>query len=346
LRCPDSGKRIKLDSKETRMTSTSRRNTLLGALAVGGAGLLPAPVLSQEAGRTVRLVLGYAPGGPADQGARLFAAELGKVLNTVVVVDNKPGANATIAGNDVVRARPDGTTLWFAASATATVAPNIMKRMSFDPAKDLTPLAPVARYYNMLVANVSEPYKTTQELVAHAKAHPGALNYGSSGVGSSNHVAAVLFARQAGIELNHIPYKGNAPAMTDIIGGQLNLLFDIISTATTYVQSGRVKAIAVGSPKRSPSLPDVPTFRESGIKELENYESVGWYAIYGPQGMPTDVAQKLTKAVQQVASSPEFKARYAELGYEQWPGSTQELVDTAARERALLADVLKGVTME
>lgn len=335
-----------LNVKETRMKSISRRNTLLCGLTFCGAALLPATALAQVSGQPVRLVLGYAAGGPADQAARLFAAGLGKVLNTQVIVDNKPGANATIAGNEVVRAKPDGATLWFAASATITVAPNVMKSMPFDPAKDLTPLGPVARYYNMLVANVSEPYKTTQELVARAKAKPGALAYGSSGVGSSNHVAAVLFAKRAGIELTHIPYKGNAPAMTDIMGGQLNLLFDIVSTASTYVQSGKVKAIAVGSPKRSPSLPDVPTFRESGIPGLKDYESGGWYAIYGPKGLPADVAQKLTKAVQQAVSAPEFKARYAELGYEQWAGSTQDVVNTAARERALWADVLKGITME
>ena len=177
-------------------TSFRLRRTLLSGLILGAA-VLGAGAAMAQSNPPVRLVVGYAAGGPADQGARLFAAALGKALNATVVVDNKPGANATLAGNEVVRAKPDGTTLWFAASAAITVAPNIMKRMPFDPARDLTPIAPLARYYNMLVVNNSEPFTSTKELVSYAKAHPGKLSYGSSGVGSSNHVAAALFARFA-----------------------------------------------------------------------------------------------------------------------------------------------------
>ncbi len=326
--------------------SASRRRLLLSTLALCGAALATVSAHAQAGGQPIRLVVGYAAGGPADQAARLFAVALGKSLNANVIVDNKPGANATLAGHEVVRARPDGNTLWFAASAALTVAPNIMRHLPFDPAKDLTPVAPVARYYNMLVANQKEPFRTTQELVAYAKAHPGKLSYGSSGVGSSNHIAAALFARQAQIELNHIPYKGNAPAMTDTIGGQIDLLFDIISTASSYVHGGKVKAIAVGSPKRSPALPDVPTFRESGIAGLKDYEAGGWYAIYAPRGMAPELARKLGQAVQQAVADPDLKKRYADVGYEQWNGSAQDVVNTAARERAQWATVLQGVTLD
>lgn len=328
------------------MISTSCRHAMLAALALCGATLATPTASAQPNGQPVRLVVGYAAGGPADQAARLFAVALGKALNANVIVDNKPGANATLAGYEVVRARPDGATLWFAASAALTVAPNIMKSLPYDPAKDLAPVAPVARYYNMLVANVKEPFKGTQDLVAYARAHPGKLSYGSSGVGSSNHVAMALFARQAQVQLNHIPYKGNAPAMTDTIGGQIDVMFDIISTASGYVQSGKVKPIAVGSPKRSASLPGVPTFRESGIAGLKDYEAGGWYAIYAPKGVTPEQTQKLAAAVRQAVEDVELRKRYAELGYEQWSGTTQDVVNTAARERTQWASVLKGVTLD
>ncbi|AGW95709.1 ABC transporter substrate-binding protein [Ralstonia pickettii DTP0602] len=328
------------------MISTSRRHLFLSGLALCATTLASAPATAQGNGQPVRLVVGYAAGGPADQAARLFAVALGKTLNANVIVDNKPGANATLAGYEVVRAKPDGATLWFAASAALTVAPNIMKSLPYDPAKDLTPVAPVARYYNMLVANNKEPFKSTQELVAYAKAHPGKLSYGSSGVGSSNHVAMALFARQAQVELNHIPYKGNAPAMTDTIGGQIDMMFDIISTASGYVQSGKVKPIAVGSPKRNPSLPNVPTFREAGIPALKDYEAGGWYAIYAPKGVAPELTQKLAAAVRKAVEDAGLKKRYAELGYEQWSGTTQDVVNTAARERTQWASVLKGVTLD
>ena len=326
-------------------TSFRLRRTLLSGLIVGAA-VLGAGAAMAQSNPPVRLVVGYAAGGPADQGARLFAAALGKALNATVVVDNKPGANATLAGHEVVRAKADGNTLWFAASAGITVAPNIMKRMPFDPAKDLTPIAPVARYYNMLVVNNSEPFTSTQELVSYAKAHPGKLSYGSSGVGSSNHVAAALFSRQANVALNHIPYKGNAPAMTDTIGGQIDMLFDIISTASGYVHGGKVRAIAVGSPNRSPALPNVPTFRESGIAGLKDYEAGGWYAVYAPRGLTPELTQKLTAAVKHAVADPDLRKRYAELGYEQWNGNTEDLVNTAARERTQWASVLQGVTLD
>ncbi len=189
---------------------------------------------------------------------RACSRPLGKELGQSVIVENKTGANATIAGSEVVRAKPDGLTLWYAASPTITISPNVMSKMPFDPAKDLTPVAPILSYYNVLVVNNNEPYKSVRELVATAKSNPGKLAYGSAGVGGSNHLGALLFAKRSGIEMNHIPYKGNAPAMTDVIGGQLNMMLDIISTASAYIHSGKVRAIAVTSPQRNASLPTCP----------------------------------------------------------------------------------------
>nr|WP_027014393.1 tripartite tricarboxylate transporter substrate binding protein [Comamonas composti] len=323
----------------------SSRRRLVAALALSGFAFSPAPGLAQD-GQPLRLVVGYSAGGPVDQGARLLAQALGKELGTIVVVDNKPGANATLAGSDVVRSRPDGLTLWFAASPTITISPNVMRKMSFDPARDLTPVAPVLSYYNVLVVNNGEPYKTTQELVAYAKAHPQRLNYGSAGVGGSNHLGALLFARRSGIEMNHIPYKGNAPAMTDVIGGQLSMMMDIISTASNYIHGGKVRAIAVTSPERNSSLPDVPTIAESGIEGLQGFDVGGWYGVYGPKGLPPDVVARLNQKINAALAQPELRRRFKELGYEEWLGEPARLAERAARERAMWATVTQGITVD
>jgi tripartite-type tricarboxylate transporter receptor subunit TctC len=321
------------------------RRLALAALALTSSLLAALPAAAQKT-PTIRLLVGYSAGGPVDQGARLFSQALGKELDTTVIVDNKAGANATIAGNEVVRAKPDGLTLWFAASPTITISPNVMSKMPFDPAINLTPIAPILSYYNVLVVNNKEPYKNIKELVAQAKAHPGELNYGSAGVGGSNHLGALLFARRSGIEMNHIPYKGNAPAMSDVVGGQLNMMLDIISTASAFIQSGKVRAIAVTSPQRNPSLPDVPTMAESGIEGLNGFDVGGWYGIYGPKGMTPELVAKLNKAINAALAQPELKKRFKELGYEEWTGAPQKLADRAASERAMWATVTQGIVVD
>ena len=325
------------------MNPISRRyllaTTAAAALALCGAA-------QAQSGAPIRLLVGYSAGGPVDQGARLFALALSKELGNPVVVENKTGANATLAGSEVSRAKPDGMTLWYAASPTITISPNVMTKMQFDPAKDLTPIAPVLSYYNVLVVNNDQPYKNTQELVAAAKAAPGKLNYASAGVGGSNHLGALLFAKRSGIELNHVPYKGNAPAMTDVIGGQIQMMLDIISTASVYINSGKVRAIAVTSPQRNPSLPNVPTFAESGIEGLKGFDVGGWYAVYGPKGMAPELQTKLNKAVNAALAQPELKAKYKELGYEEWVGSPQTLSERAAKERQMWSTVTQGIVVD
>lgn len=326
------------------MPASSRR-LAMATLALAALASAALPAAAQEGG-PVRLIVGYAAGGPVDQGARLFGQALSKELRVPVMVENKTGANATIAGSEVVRAKPDGLTLWFAASPTVTISPNVMSKMSFDPAKDLVPVAPILSYYNVLVVNNGEPYKNLQELVGYAKANPGKLAYGSAGVGGSNHLGALLFARRSGIEMNHIPYKGNAPAMTDVIAGQLNMMLDIISTASTYIHGGKVRAIAVTSPQRNASLPDVPTFAESGIEGLKGFDVGGWYGVYGPKGMAPELVAKLNQAVNAALAQPELKKRYKELGYDEWTGSPQKLAERAAKERAMWATVTQGIVID
>jgi len=323
----------------------STRRLALAALALAPFALAPLSAAAQDA-QPLRLLVGYSAGGPVDQGARLFGQALSRELGSPVVVENKAGANATLAGSEVVRSKPDGLTLWFTASPTITISPNVMGKMPFDPAKDLTPVAPVLSYYNVLVVNNAEPYRTAQELVAYAKANPGKLSYGSAGVGGSNHLGTLLFARRSGIEMNHIPYKGNAPAMTDVIGGQLNMMMDIVSTASAYIHSGKVRAIAVTSPQRNASLPDVPALAESGIEGLKGFDVGGWYGVYGPKGMAPELVARLNKAINAALAQPELRKRFKELGYDEWTGAPQKLAERAAKERAMWATVTQGITVD
>jgi len=238
----------------------TRRTAIVGAIALA-AGAASA----QQLPNPIKLIVGYSAGGPVDQSARLLAPALAKELGVSVIVENKAGANATMAGDAVARAKPDGAMLWFAASPTITISPNVMKKMPFDPAKDLLPVAPVLSYYNVLVINKDLPYQKLSDLIQYAKANPHKVTYGSAGMGGSNHLSGELFADRSGTKLSHIPYKGNAPAMTDVIAGQLTMMFDIIGSARTYISGGKVRALAVTSPQRNPSLPNVPTMAESGL---------------------------------------------------------------------------------
>jgi len=326
----------------------TRRRLAVAALAWAPLALAALPAAAQDAQQQqpVRLLVGYSAGGPVDQGARLLGVALARELGAPVVVENKPGANATLAAGEVSRAKADGLTLWFAASPTVTISPNVMSRMPFDPATDLTPVAPVLSYYNVLVVNNNEPYRSAQELVAHARAHPGTLSYGSAGVGGSNHLGTLLFSRRSGIQMNHIPYKGNAPAMTDVIGGQISMMMDIISTASSYIQAGKVRAIAVTSPQRNALLPGVPTLAESGIEGLKGFDVGGWYGVYGPKGMAPELVAKLNKAINAALAQPELQKRLKDLGYDEWTGSPQKLAERAAQERAMWATVTQGIVVD
>lgn len=292
---------------------------------------------------TVHLLVGYTAGGPVDTAARVFAPVLARELGAQVIVENKPGASGALAGAAVAKAPADGLTLFFAASPTITIAPHVLKKMSFDPAKELTPVAPVLTYSNVLVVNRDLPFRSVKELIAYASAHPGKVFYGSAGVGASNHLSGELFAAQTKTQLVHVPYKGNLPAMTDVIGGQLAMMFDITSTARNFVSGGRVRALAVTSRERNPSLPDVPTMREAG---LPDYEVIGWYGIYGPAGLPAAQVAKLNDAVRRTLASDELRALWNEQGYDKWSGGPEVLGAQAAKDFATWAGVTKGITVE
>jgi tripartite-type tricarboxylate transporter receptor subunit TctC len=291
----------------------------------------------------VRLVVGYAAGGPVDTTARVFSRAFARELGTQVIVDNRPGVSGSIAGALVAKSAPDGLTLFFAASPTLTINPNIYKKMLFDPVADLTPVAPLVSYANVLVVNKDLPFKNVAELLAYAKANPGKLTYGSAGNGASNHLSGELLAAQSGTHLQHVPYKGNAPAMTDVLAGQIAMMFDIVSTARGYISGGRVRALAVTSRERNPSLPDVPTMREAG---LPNFEVVGWFGLYAPAKMPPALVARYAEAAQKALASDDLKVLWSENGYDRWPGNGDTMAAQASRERAMWATVTKGISLE
>ena len=318
--------------------------TLTRRTAIAAAAL--ALVTGQAAAQMttpVRLVVGYAAGGPVDSTARLFAPVFARELGTQVIVENRPGASGNVAGASVAKAAPDGLTLFFAASPTITISPNIYKKMPFDPASDLTPIAPLLTYANVLVVNKDLPFKNVADLLAYAKANPGKLGYGSAGTGASNHLSGELLAAQSQTQLMHVPYKGNAPAMTDVIGGQIGMMFDIVSTARGYVAGGRVRALAVTSRERNSALPDVPTMRESG---LANFEVVGWYGLYAPPKLPPALATRYAEAARKALASDELKVLWTDQGYDRWPGTAETMAAQASRERAMWGTVTKGINVE
>jgi tripartite-type tricarboxylate transporter receptor subunit TctC len=317
-----------------------RRRSLarLALLSLSAAATTLSPVRAQApAGTPVRLVVGYAAGGPVDSAARQFAPVLSRELGRQVLVDNRPGAAGLLGAEAVAKSPPDGMTLYFGASPSLTISPHVIKTLALDPVKDLAPVSPLLTYANALVVNKDLPVKSLQELIAHAKAQPGQLAYGSAGMGASNHLSGELFAKQTGTQLTHVPYKGNAPAMTDVIGGQLAMMFDIVSTARGYVQSGRVRALAVTSKTRNPSMPDVPTMREAG---LPGYEVIGWYGVYGPARLPADQVKQLNAAVNKALADEGLRKQWADHGYEMWTGEPAKL---AAQQRSDF-ELWRGVT--
>ena len=311
------------------------------ALAAFALALAAPPALAQ--GGTVRLVVGYAAGGPVDMAARLFAPVFAREIGAQVIVDNRPGASGAVGGAIVARAPADGTTLFFAASPTLTIAPNIAKSMPFEPATELTPIMPLVSYANALVINRELPFRSVQELLAYARANPGKLSYGSAGTGASNHLSGELLAAQSQTQLMHVPYKGNAPAMTDLIGGQISMMFDIVSTARGYIAGGRVRALAVTSRERNASLPDVPTMREAGLPQ---FEVVGWFGLYGPAGLPAAAVARYAQAARKALAGDELKVYWTDHGFDRWPGNAETMAAQAARERAMWATVAKGIQID
>jgi len=263
--------------------------------------------------KPIRFVVPYPAGGPLDTVARLLAQKVSESVKQPVIVDNKPGAGGNIGAADVAKAPPDGYTILMGAVATHAINPTLYASIPYDPIRDFTPIMQVASTPNVLVVNPSIPASNVKEFIAYAKANPGKLNFGSGSTGSAGHLAGELFKTMAGVEMTHIPYKGAAPAMTDLIGGQIQLMFDNLASSLAQVRAGKVKALAVTTAKRTTLAPDLPTIAESG---LPGFDISTWFGIFAPGGIPKDVAARLHEEFARALAQPDVREKMLNLGAE------------------------------
>ena len=286
-------------------------------LAAAAAAL---PVFTAKAqawpSRTLRIVIGYTPGGSADITARLTGQWLSERLGQQVVIESRPGASTNIATEMVVNAPPDGYTLLLVPPAVA-INPALYDKLNFNALQDIVPAAGIIRFPNVVVVNPSLPIKTIPELIAHAKANPGKLNMASAGNGSTIHVSGELFKMMTGINMIHVPYRGGAPALTDLIAGQVHVMFDNVPTSAEHVKAGRLRGLATTGTVRSAVLPDLPTVAEF----LPGYEASAWYGLGAPKGTPAEIVDKLNRTVNDILADPVAQRRFADLGAVLLPGS-------------------------
>ncbi|TFI46674.1 tripartite tricarboxylate transporter substrate binding protein [Diaphorobacter sp. DS2] len=295
----------------TNLHHTTRR-TLLASLAVAAAGALPMGALAQNfPTKPITIIVPFSAGGTTDILARIVGQGLTTELGQSVVVDNKPGAGGNIGGSLAAKAAADGYTLFMGTVGTHAINQSLYKKLPFDPVKDFAPLSRVATVPNLLVAHPSQPFKTVKEMIAYAKANPGKITFGSPGSGASPHVSGELFKSMTGTDMLHVPYKGSAPAMTDLLGGQTSVMFDNMPSAIQHVRSGKLRPIAVTTAKRSPELPDVPTIAEAGVP---GYEATSWFGMFAPAGTPKPVLDKLHAALIKVLNQADVKKKIAEQG--------------------------------
>jgi tripartite-type tricarboxylate transporter receptor subunit TctC len=297
--------------------------TLLGA-AIGALILSHAPGAAAQAwpAKPIRLMVPFPPGGSTDIVARIVAQKLSERLGQSIVIENRGGAGGTLGTAVVAKAAPDGYTLTVASTSTHVVAPVVYSKLEYDPVKDFAPVGLMAISPYLLVVNPAVPAKTTQELVALAKQQPGKLNYASAGIGSTTHLAMEMLKSASGTYMLHIPYNGNGPAGTAVIGGQVEILFGSLPALLPHAKSGRVRALAVGTPKRSPSLPDVPTVAESGYP---GFDASLWLAIMAPAGTPQPVIERLNKEIVALVAAADTREAFDKAGTEPLTGTPADL---------------------
>jgi tripartite-type tricarboxylate transporter receptor subunit TctC len=289
--------------------------------------------------KPVRLVVPFPPGGATDLIARDVAQKLSEVWGQSVVVDNRPGAGGNIGTELVAHAAPDGYTLEMGTVGTHAINASLYAKIPFDHVKDFAPVVLVAGVPNVLEVNPSLPINSVQELIAYAKANPGKLNFASSGSGTSIHLSGELFKVMAGVEMTHVPYKGSSPALQDLIGGRVQLMFDNLPPSLPQIKAGKLRALAVTSATRAPALPDVPTISESG---LPGFEASSWFGILAPAGTPPAIIAKINGEVVKWLASPEGKEKLAAIGANAAGGSPEDFARHIQAETAKWAKVVKA----
>jgi len=313
------------------------------ATAVLASVLLSAGTASAETNyypdRAVKIEVGYAAGGPLDVVARLIGDKLAQIWGKTVVVENVSGASGNIAADRVAKAVPDGYTLLLASNVNIAVNPKLYKNMPFDPVKDLMPITQVAYSPNILVVPNDLPVKSVQELVTYAKANPGKVSFASAGVGTTQHLAGELFKTIAKVDIQHVPYRGATPAITDLLGGRVSMFFGPPSSLLGLVKEGKVRALAVTSAQRFPAAPDLPTMIEAGYPGFVAVLSVGWMA---PAGTPKDVIDRIYKDTAKALAAPDVRERLQKIGTEPMGTSPAEFAADIQREVPQWAEVIKA----
>ena len=282
----------------------------------------PMPLFAQGSEKPVRIIVTFAAGGPVDTMARTIAEPLGKALGRTVIVDNKPGANGAIGANEVMRAEPDGNTLWLSSVGAAAINQAIYPRMSYNMMRDFTPVSLVANNVELFVVNASNKAADAAEFVAQAKLQKDSAPIASSGKGSIPHLALLQLEQSAGVELLHVPYNGMAPALTNLMGGQVAGVFADVPAVMGHVKAGRLRALGIASKTRHPLLPDVKTFEEQGFKAVDTNN---WYAMFVSSKTPPEIVKALNKAVQQAVADPAANARITQSGAEPKSSTPEEM---------------------
>ena len=287
----------------------------VSAAVLGATGLFAsAPALAQAyPSKPITIIVPFSAGGTTDILARLVGQHLATELGQVVIADNRAGAGGNIGAALAAKAPADGYTLFMGTVGTHAINAALYKRLPFDHVKDFAPLSRVANVPNLLVAHPSQPFKTVSEMIAYAKANPGKINFGSPGNGSSPHLSGELFKSMAKVDLTHIPYKGSAPAVADLLGNQISIMFDNLPSVIPHVRSGKLRAIAITTATRSPELPDVPTIAEAG---LPGYEAASWFGLFAPADTPAPVLATLSTALAKVLSNPDVQKKISMQGGE------------------------------
>ena len=297
-----------------------------------------APLVASAQAKTIHVVVPFPPGGPTDVLGRLLGQSLAESLGATVVVDNKVGAAGNIGVDAVAKAAADGSTIGIIPAGNIAVNPTLFPALPYK-ASDLAPVTMLATVDNVLVVNAEQvPAKTVRELLDLAAKKPGTLSYASPGAGSQAHLAGALLELSTGVQLLHVPYRGIAPAVTDLVGGQVSMMFAPLQTALPHIKSGKLRALGIASQKRSPLLPDVPTIAEQGVAK---FEAVSWYALMVPAATPSDVVDRLSAATVRLLAAPETRAKLAAQGMDPGGGTPQELAATIRAESARWSEVVR-----
>ena len=289
--------------------------------------------------KPIRLICPFPPGGAVDIASRAIAAELSKNLGQTVTVDNKPGAGGNIGGAEAARSAPDGYTIFMTTSGISAINPFLYAKMPFDPMKDLLPVTALVSLNNVLVVHPSVKANSVSELITLAKAQPGAVTYASSGSGTSIHMSGEMLKHLAGINMTHIPYKGSAPALTDLMGGQVMVMLDNIPSALPHIKSGKLRALATTGAKRDPLLPELPTLAEAGVS---GYESGVWFGLAVPAGTPRDIVAKLNAEAIKGTKAPDYVKRMTELGYNIMGSSPEQMGEMLRGEVTRWGPIVKA----